>query len=81
MAYCNQQYDRYRELDADLLEQLEQQPEQYPKYVQFIRGFVSLLEICERIVVLLKVCLHADSGEHGQDSQDMQRYEVKVCQL
>ena len=32
MSYTNKQYERYRALDAQMIEKVEQQTHKYPKY-------------------------------------------------
>lgn len=27
----------------------------YPKYIEYLKGMVKILEICERVIILLKV--------------------------
>ena len=54
-----------------MIEKLEQESERYPKYVQFIKGLVKLLDICERMVTLLKAC--------GMKSQGNMVKTLKIC--
>jgi hypothetical protein len=53
------------------LRELEQEPLRYPKYGQFLLGFVKLLAICERMVTLLKCC--------GMKSQVNTVKILKIC--